>query len=150
MIRRIAAAKARPLRQRVLRPDQRFEETLYPGDEVPSTVHLGAFADDRLVGAVSLYREVRPGAPPGNAEGGWRLRGMATAPEARGQGHGQAMLAACVDHVGDRGGGELWCNARTPAAGFYAAGGFEVVGDEFEIEGIGPHVVMRRQVSSAG
>jgi predicted GNAT family N-acyltransferase len=148
VIRRIAAAETRPLRQRVLRSDQPFEETLYAGDEDPSTVHLGAFADDRLVGVASLYREPRPGA--GDAAGGWRLRGMATVPEVRGRGHAKALLAACIDHVGGCGGGELWCNARTPAAGFYRAAGFEVVGDEFDIDGIGPHVVMRLSVESAG
>lgn len=148
MIRRIAAAETRPLRQRVLRPDQPFGYTLYAGDEDPSTVHLGAFAGGRLVGVASLYREPRPGA--GEVAGGWRLRGMATAPEVRGRGHARAMLAACIDHVGGCGGGELWCNARTPAAGFYRTAGFEVVGDEFEIDGIGPHVVMWRPVGSAG
>ena len=148
VIRRIAAADVRPLRQRVLRPNQGFESTLYPGDEAPSAVHLGAFDGERLVGIVSLYRESRPGAPPGDTARGWRLRGMATASEARGQGHGRELLAACTDHVAGSGGGELWCNARLPAVGFYRGAGFAVVGDEFEVDGIGPHVVMLRDVPS--
>ena len=94
-----------------------------------------------MVGIASLYRE--PG--PGGAHG-WRLRGMATAPEVRGQGFGMALLVACVDHVAAGGGGELWCNARGPAVGFYRRAGFDVVGDEFDIPGIGPHVVMTRTV----
>jgi len=147
VIRRITAAETRPLRRRVLRPGQRFEKTLYPGDEAPATAHLGAFAGARLVGIASLYAEPRPGTdPPGRT---WRLRGMATAPEARGQGHGRDLLAACVAHVGASGGGELWCNARIPAVGFYRTAGFEVESDEFEVDGIGPHVVMRRDVASA-
>ena len=149
MIRRIAAGETRPLRQRVLRPNQPFEDTGYAGDDDPSTVHVGAFAGDRLVGVASIYREQRAGTDAA-AGGGWRLRGMATAPEARGRGHARAMLAACIDYVGACGGGELWCNARTPATGFYRVAGFEEVGDEFDIDGIGPHVVMRLSVASAG
>jgi predicted GNAT family N-acyltransferase len=149
VIRRIAGAETRPLRHRVLRPGRRFEDTLFAGDDDPAAVHFGAFAGDDLVGTVSLYREPRPGTPAGGGRA-WRLRGMATAPEARGQGHGRALLDACIGHVATSGGGELWCNARMPAAGFYGAAGFEVVGDEFEVDGIGPHVVMRLDVPSAG
>jgi predicted GNAT family N-acyltransferase len=69
---------------------------------------------------------------------------MATGPDVRGAGHGAAVLAASVGHVAAAGGSELWCNARMPAVGFYRRAGFEVVSDEFEVEGIGPHVVMAR------
>ncbi len=157
MIRRVTAADVRPLRHLVLRPNQPFEQTRYPGDDHPDTVHFGAFAGDRLVGVASLYREDRPGAGP-EATGwrlrgmaaGWRLRGMATDPEARGRGHGRRLLSASVDHVAAAQGGELWCNARLVAVPFYRAAGFEVVGGEFDIPGIGPHYVMRRFVPSAG
>ncbi len=148
MIRRIAGADTRPLRLRVLRPNQRLEDTVYPGDDDPSAVHFGAFTGEDLVGTASLYPEARPGTA--GRTPAWRLRGMATAPEARGQGHGRALLEACIGHVSGSGGGELWCNARTPAAAFYRAAGFEVVGGEFEIDGIGPHFVMRMDVPSAG
>jgi predicted GNAT family N-acyltransferase len=56
------------------------------------------------------------------------------------------VLDASVAHVAAQGGGELWCNARVPALGFYLRAGFEVEGDEFEIDGIGPHVVVTRTV----
>ena len=135
LIRAITAAETRPLRHRVLRPTQAAESTLYPGDDQAS-VHLGAFEGDRLVGVASLYAEPRTG-----AAGGWRLRGMATAPEVRGRG-----LAASVSHAAGQGGGELWCNARLAAVGFYAARGFEVVSDEFDVPDIGPHVVMATTV----
>lgn len=148
MIRRVGAADIRPLRHRILRPGRPFAETGYAGDVDPATVHFAAFAGERVVGAASLYREDRPGTSFGGA--GWRLRGMATDPGARGKGHGRDLVAACVDHVAASGGGEVWCNARSGAIPFYRAAGFEPVGDEFEIPGIGPHVVMRRTVPSAG
>lgn len=80
---------------------------------------------------------------------GWRLRGMATGPGARGQGFGSALLTACLDHAAAAGGAEVWCNARRAAMGFYRRAGFEVIGDEFEVEDIGPHVVMARAVPPA-
>ena len=104
-------------------------------------MHFGAFDGDRLVGIVSLYREARPDGPPG----GWRLRGMATEPDVRGAGFGVALVAACIEHAAAAGASELWCNARIPAVGFYRRAGFEVVSEKFEIEGIGPHVVMARR-----
>jgi GNAT superfamily N-acetyltransferase len=139
-VRVVAAEETRPLRHLVLRPGQPPASTVYPGDDDPATRHFAAFADGHLVGIASLYREARPGGPPGVA--GWRLRGMASAPHVRGRGVGRALLAACRHHVAAEGGGELWCNARTPAAGFYARAGFAVVGERFDIPGIGPHVVM--------
>ncbi|HEX3621783.1 MAG TPA: GNAT family N-acetyltransferase [Acidimicrobiales bacterium] len=146
LIRRVTAEEIRPLRHRVLRPAQPFEETAYPGDDLADTLHLGAFAEEgRLVGIASLYPEDRGGGPGG----GWRLRGMATDPDVRGAGFGAALLGASLEHVASSGGTELWCNARMSAVGFYRGAGFEVLGDEFDVPGIGPHVVMAREVTVA-
>ena len=140
LIRRITAEEVRPLRHSVLRPGQALEETVYPGDD--AGVHLGAFDGDRLVGIASLYLEDRVG----GRDGGWRLRGMATDAGVRGAGYGAALLAGCVEEVAGAGGTELWCNARMVAVGFYRRAGFEVVSEEFDVPGIGPHVVMTRPV----
>ena len=139
LIRRITAEQVRSVRHRVLRPGQPFESSVYPGDDLPTTVHLGAFAGDELVGIASLYHEPRAGTADG-----WRLRGMATVPEVRGQGLGAALLDACLDHAGTAGDAEVWCNARMVAVGFYERAGFEVLSDQFDVPGIGPHVVMAR------
>lgn len=140
LIRQVTAEEVRPLRHRVLRPGQEYDETRYPGDE--TGVHLGAFSGDGVVGIASLYREDRAG----GTLGGWRLRGMATDAGVRGAGFGAALLAGCVEHVASAGGTELWCNARMAAVGFYERAGFAVVSEEFDVPGIGPHVVMVRAV----
>ena len=69
---------------------------------------------------------------------------MATDDDVRGAGFGTALLAASIEHVAAAGGTELWCNARLVAAAFYRRAGFDVVSEEFEVAGIGPHVVMAR------
>ena len=145
-VRRVDAPATRPLRLEVLRPGRPAETALFPGDEDPSAVHFAAVAaDGTIVGVTSLYEEARADGP----SPAWRLRGMATAPSVRGLGVGGALVGACVDHVAAAGGGELWCNARVVASGFYARHGFEVVSNRFEVEGIGLHEVMRREIPPA-
>jgi|SRR5215470_15183575 len=143
MIRPITAAETRPLRQRVLRPHQSLEELAYPGDDDAGTVHLGAFAGDALVGIASIYPEPPRGR---DATGAYRLRGMATAPEVRGGGYGGRLLEAAVEHARASGATLVWCNARVPVADFYRRYGFRAEGAVFELEGIGPHVYMARDL----
>jgi GNAT superfamily N-acetyltransferase len=130
----------------VLRPGQPLHELFFAGDDDPLAGHYGAFVGDDLTGIASVCPEAAPaGALPFAVAQPWRLRGMATLPHARGLGLGRALVDACLHHVARHGGDVLWCNARTPAAGFYLKMGFAVSGEEFEIPGIGPHFVMWRR-----
>ncbi|WP_445151764.1 GNAT family N-acetyltransferase [Baekduia sp. Peel2402] len=137
-IERVDAAVLRPLRQRVLRPHQTLAEQLFDGDQDPLAGHFAAYAsdgDDQPIGIASITPEGGPGA--------WRVRGMATDPErGRGTGAGGALLLACLDHARANGATRVWCNARTPARGFYERYGFVAEGEEFELPQIGPHYVM--------
>lgn len=142
-IRPITAEAARPLRAALLRPGRPHEESAYPGDEASDTLHAGAFVGGTLVGVASVFREPPPGASDATA---WRLRGMAVAPEARRGGCGRALLERCVAHVFSQGGTGLWCNARSTAAGFYLALGFESDGEEFRTPDGIPHFLMRLRV----
>jgi len=118
---------------------------VFEGDDAFDTLHAGAFNEEALVGIASVMRE----APPWDDEASraWRLRGMATLPEVRGQGYGGALLERCLAHAIEQGGGLAWCTSRIPAVGFYRRFGFETEGDVFEIPPIGPHVLMRRGLS---
>jgi GNAT superfamily N-acetyltransferase len=104
--------------------------------EPPGAFAVGAFESDRLV-AVGL---VGPEGEPGE----WRVRGMATLPEARGRGGGGAILRALLDYARERGATAVWANVRTPARTLYERAGFSVASEEFELPQIGPHLVMRR------
>lgn len=146
ILRSISASQTWELRHTLLRPTEPMGATDYPGDASASTLHVGAFAGGALVGIASVYPQPPPGEHDGTA---WRLRGMATIPAVRGRGHGSAMLLACVAHVARQGGTRLWCNARTPAVGFYLRHDFARRGEEFDIAPIGPHVVMERRVTGA-
>ncbi|HUR52152.1 MAG TPA: GNAT family N-acetyltransferase [Mycobacteriales bacterium] len=141
-VRQVAAADTTDLRRRVLRGGR---PVALPGDDDPTAFHVGAFDDDRLVGTGNVRREPAPWAPD---EPAWRLRGMATEEDRRGTGVGERVLAALVAHCRERGGGELWCNARTPARSFYRRAGFTEVGEEWVDPEIGPHVRMRLDLGS--
>lgn len=107
----------------------------YEGDERAS--HFGAFIATELVGIASVY------AGPDNS---WRLRAMAVVPGHRGEGIGAALLDECIAHCRSHGATEIWCNARTPAMGFYEKAGFVTEGPEFLVPHAGPHFVMRRHL----
>ncbi len=144
-IRLIAPEDTHAMRQRILRPHQALAEMEYPGDRDPDTAHWGAFDGETLVGIASIYREpwkVDPG--PGD----WRLRGMAVDESVRGGGVGAKLLKACNGHIRQRGGARLWCNARTPAQGFYERFGLTTRSDVWEEEGIGPHIVMAGDIQA--
>ncbi|HTT28108.1 MAG TPA: GNAT family N-acetyltransferase [Solirubrobacteraceae bacterium] len=134
-LRSIPLADTRELRRDVLRPYMTVEELA--AHEPSEAVAFGAFADDDLV-AVGL---VGPEGEPGD----WRIRGMATKPEARGRGAGTQVLQALVQHAVDHGAKRLWCNARTPALSLYQRAGFTATSEEFETPRIGPHYRMELQ-----
>lgn len=142
-IRPITPEETRPIRQQVLRPHQRIEELNYPGDSDLQSLHVGAFVDGKMVGIASVYQQPPEGSDDPKA---WRLRGMATVPEVRGDGYGGKLLMACIRYVAVQGGGWLWCNGRTNVAGFYQRYGFQIEGDVVEIPGTGPHYYLWRPV----
>ena len=147
-VRPITAAETRPLRSAILRPGQPPDALVYDGDDAPGSFHAGAFLGRELVGVASVYPEPMPAAPDADLDSfnAFRLRGMATRADVQGRGLGRAVLRRCIEHVRERGAEVLWCNARVGALGFYQRLGFATLGDEFEIEGIGPHYVMWKAV----
>ena len=128
----ITLEQTRALRRSVLRPHETLAELA--SHESPDGFALGAFAGGELV-AVGF---VAPDGEPG----GWRIRGMATAPSARGQGVGTAILSGLLGHALAHGATRIWCNARTPARSLYERAGMRAVSEEFELPVIGPHFVM--------
>ena len=138
-VRVITAKETWPLRLAVLRPGRPIETAKFPGDDLPTTQHFGAFRDGHLLGIASLYQAELPERPGPRA---LQLRGMATSPDVRGMGFGRALARACMAFTRENGVELLWCNARVGAVGFYRKLGFEIVGTEFEIPDVGPHFRM--------
>ena len=144
-VKRITAAQTVPLRHKVLRPGRPVNSANFPGDEDPTTHHLGAFCGQDLLSIASLFMAEMPEQVGRKA---FQLRGMATAPQARGRGLGRQLVAECIRLARAQNAELVWCNARTSAAEFYRKLGFETVGPEFDIPDVGPHFRMRLDLTS--
>ena len=143
-IREISPEATYPIRQQILRPGRPIEEVRFEGDTENSTVHLGAFSGEELVGIASFFknshREFR-------IPEQYQLRGMAVLPEARNMQVGQKLLLAGETLLKDqRNIGFLWCNARETAVEFYRKNNYKTHGDYFEIPNVCTHIVMYKHL----
>lgn len=132
-----------PLRRRVLRPHQGYDEIAAETD-VEGLFAIGALVERVLVSCVVAHPQAFPGEP--NLDGAWRLRGMATQPDHRGQGLGGQVLVRALDELRLRDATLVWCNARLPAVGLYERAGFTVAGEPWEDPLLGPHLRMHRDL----
>ena len=101
-------------------------------------VHLGVWQQGRLVATASLV-------PNGTS---LKMRQVAVAEEARGQGVGKALTKACEAYAQRTGVARLYCHARLTAKPFYIQCGWQPVGEQFEEVGI-PHVVCEASLSAS-
>jgi GNAT superfamily N-acetyltransferase len=139
MIRFIALEDAIPIRNIVLREGKMPPgQPRFPSDDVEGIFHVGYYADDELACVASFH-------PEGYGEfhgKGYQLRGMATLEAHRGKGFGNQLLNFAIVYLRGQKANYVWCNARKIALRFYESIGFEIISDEFEVPGIGPHRVM--------
>lgn len=135
----VPAEETRQLRQQILRPHQTLDELA--AEEDPFAIWLAAITEGLVVGTVSVAPEPSPDEEAGTP---FRLRAMATIPEFRSRGLGQVLLDAALAEAARLGADLLWCSARVPVAGFYAACGFRETSDHYNMPDIGPHVRMSR------
>jgi predicted GNAT family N-acyltransferase len=127
------------LRHKILRPHQTLDDCKYPADHDANTLHLGVFLDGVLVSVASFFKESHP---EFSDDQQYRLRGMATMVSHRGQQAGSSLIRFAENYFSKQNISLWWCNARTTVQGYYEKLGLEVIGDPYDIEPIGPHVLM--------
>ena len=149
-IKRITAADTHDIRHVMLQPGRPREDCDFSDDSILGTFHLGAFWEGRHVGITTVYHKdnetVFAAVPEIQRDKMYQLRGMATLPEYQGRGIGRALLEEACRSVRELHGELLWINARTVAVPFYEVNSFTLLGDEFEIPGIGPNYLMWRML----
>lgn len=114
----------------------------FAGDFDVDTFHLGVFENDDLKGISSFMKTTNV---LFNATQ-YQLRGMATLPSARGKGYGKLMLQYAINHLKEKQITTLWCNAREEALDFYNKVGFLKKGGAFEIQQIGVHYKLYKNI----
>jgi len=140
-IKLITAKETYALRNLVLRPNQPLSACQYLGDEIG--FHMGAYNNAALVSIISFYLEEKA---IFSAKSQYRIRGMATDPKWQRTGMGTVLLRSAIDFAKSRGVNFFWCNARESAISFYEKQDFQIYGNLFQIEGIGPHKIMFREL----
>jgi predicted GNAT family N-acyltransferase len=139
MIRFIPAEEVLAIRNEVLRQGKlTLDECRFSGDKTEGAFHLGYFDNDQLV-CVASFHPQNYGEYNGSA---YQLRGMATIEKYRGKGIGNQLVNFAIVYLRGQKINYVWCNARKKALGFYQHLGFEVISNEFEVHGIGPHRVL--------
>ena len=100
------------IRHEVMYPNYPLEQAKLEIDA--EGTHFGLFADGYLSSVISLF----------NNDETYQFRKFATIMTAQGKGYGTELLKYIIDFVKQRGGRQLWCNARLSAVPFYTKFGF--------------------------
>ena len=138
------------VRNSELRPGQPVEQCHFEGDDDATTFHIGAVnSNGEVVGVATVLCSNELRYKQFSSQRQFQLRAMAVDLEFQRQGIGKTLLTACVEEATKRDGDMFWCNARLVAVDFYRKYGLSVLNDvPFDIQGIGPHHVMFKQLNS--
>ena len=142
-IKKVFAEEVRPLRHSELRKGQDFSTTSYLEDYEADTFHMVCIVDEKIVTCASYYPEKSIKIKSKRA---YRLRGMATESNFQRKGYASNLMAESFKELKKEDCDMVWCNARLVAVDFYRSVGFKITGDLFDIEGIGPHYYMYKEI----
>ena len=138
LIQAIEAASTHVIRHPVLRKGRSLKSCIFEGDELASTLHLGAYLDEKLVGVLSAYEKQHPAFDEKNA---YQVRGVAVLETHQTNGIGRLLMRKIEGELGKKKVPLLWLNARLSAVPFYQSIGYKVKGGVFDIPLIGPHYI---------
>ncbi|AYF44273.1 MULTISPECIES: GNAT family N-acetyltransferase [Halobacteriovorax] len=144
IVKRIHLKDTYGIRKKVLGIENVESSYLFEGDTESGTFHLGAFIENNLVSVASFYFNRNS---KFNIDNQYQLQGMATLEDFRKQGLSRELLNVAFPIIKQNFCNLVWCNARVEAAPFYQKLGFEISGDEFDVENIGKHILMYREIN---
>lgn len=139
IIKRISTNEAIIVRHPVLREGKPIDSCKFNGDDLPSTFHLGAFFKSELIGVVTILKN-KNNLVSNNHQ--FQLRGMAVLHKFQKKGIGISLVKTAEEKIKELNGTLIWLNSRQIAVEFYSKLGFEKIGEEFNIDKIGPHYTM--------
>lgn len=138
MIIPISPEQTYPLRRAVLRKNMPNEPHEFKGDFDDSAFHLGYFSNHEIVGVVTVLI----------VDNAAQIRGMAVDENFQGKGIGAQLVREAEILIEQKQVSRIWMNARATAVSFYEKLGYSILGECFEIEPIGPHYVMQKNIHS--
>ena len=144
-IKQISTKDTYSIRQKVLRPGKPINTCKFIDDDAKDTLHLGLYYKDELVG-ISTYMKKKNTIFKDLVQ--YQLRGMAVLPEFRGLNFGKQLLIEGEKILKEKQTHLLWFNARATAVQFYSNNNYLTIGDYFDIEGIGKHMIMHKAITN--
>lgn len=142
-IKTITAETTHIVRRPVLRSGLPKESCMLPGDELPTTIHLGAYSQNVLIGVCTVMNNPEGG--PFTVPNG-QIRGMAVLPPNQNCGVGR-LLVEEAERLGKTLNFEvMWMNARRGVFGFYSSLRYKIDGPLFDVPIFGPHYRMKKSI----
>lgn len=143
-IKEITSAETFSVRHQVLRQGKPIESCLFVGDNLSTTKHFGLFIDENLTAVVSVFQN---NSSIFNTQNQFQIRGMAVLNQFQKKGYGVELVLCCEEYIKTQNGRLIWFNARENAVPFYKKLGYEVVGNQFNIENVGIHYIMKKEMA---
>ncbi|WP_027137112.1 GNAT family N-acetyltransferase [Gaetbulibacter saemankumensis] len=143
LIKQIDSNTTHLIRGPILRPRKPLKTCIFDGDDLKDTIHLGIYHSDILVGVVTFLNKPQDLL---SSEKQYQLRGMAVLESYQRQGLGNMLIAHGEQLLKKQNVNTIWCNAREIALKFYIKNGFKIIGNPFNIKGIGTHYVMFKNI----
>ncbi len=140
----ITTTETYPIRQVVLRKGKAIETCYFEGDELPTTTHYGIFKKNKLIGVVSSFYNNNNLFENKNQI---QLRGMAILETEQKKGFGNMLIKCIEKDINTQNISLIWFNARENTILFYEKLGYSILGNQFEILGIGKHYMMYKKLS---
>jgi GNAT superfamily N-acetyltransferase len=147
-IKEISSLETHQVRLPVLRKGMTREDCIFKGDDLETTIHLGAFQNSQIVGVATFLvksnTDIQSNAP--HAAIMYQLRGMGVLENNQGQGIGAELIKYAEHKLKDMNAAVLWFHARTSALEFYNKMGYKVLGEQIHLEPAGPHFKMYKEL----
>ncbi len=142
ILKNISSTETYAVRHPVLRQGKPIETCSFEGDLHPESFHLGVYANNRLVGVASYLKNNHADFLGEQ----YQLRGMAVLPEFQQNGFGEMLFKAGENQLKENKANILWFNAREIAKNFYLKQNCKVIGQPYEIKGVGMHFLMVKEI----
>lgn len=142
-IKTIESLETHQIRHPVLRTGKPIESCIFEGDNLTTTIHIGIFTKDQLVGVCSFFKNNHDLISEASQ---YQLRGMAILKAFQNRGLGKTILTYGELHLKNKGINTIWCNAREVASHFYKKKGYKTIGKPFNIGTIGKHYIMHKRL----
>lgn len=131
------------VRQKELRQGKPIETCMFNGDELSTTFHMGYLINNEIIGVVSAFLNNSVDFEYDNQ---YQIRGMAVLSEYQNKGIGKKLFLEMEQFLIKRNINFIWFNARLIAVPFYKSLNCVEVGNQFEIEDVGPHFLIFKKI----